>query len=478
MSFLSPEFAVVLALGFALFYVSPSRYRPHVLLGLSYVFYVTWSAYYALLLFSLTALVYLASRLFERRTAGSEGFVAITAGVAAVLLVLALFKYGVWLIDAAIPTRAHGTAAAFALVAPLGLSYYSFKMVGYLLDVYWERVPVERRFVPVALYFSFFPQIVSGPIQRAGDFFGQLASLDTPDADRVVAGLRRILFGVFKKVVAADIPAVLVDKLHSSPSAFSPPELLLGAYCFAFQLYIDFSGLTDIAIGIGQLFGVTGPENFDRPFFAADVQEFWRRWHMSLTTWLTDYLFMPLRMALRRLGQLGLCTAIFVNMVAIGVWHGPSSTYLAFGVLNGVFMIVSALTLKKRKRFSQNRLALARVRRITAPVVTFHLIVFALIFFRAGSLTSAVEYVVHLLPGAQSTGIPLWRVGWLARTVGAQTLLAFAGIEAIEWARRTPEWSARFLSASPWVRWSVYYACIAMIVLSAQATRAFIYAQF
>jgi alginate O-acetyltransferase complex protein AlgI len=479
MSFLSPEFGVVLALGFALFHLCPPKYRPHVLLGLSYAFYLTWSAFHALLLFSLTAAVYVATRMFERRRAevGTPG--VITLSVTLLLVVLAAFKCGAWLSETMLAVWGRGTIAASALlVAPLGLSYYIFKMVGYLLDVYWEKVPVQRRFVPVALYFSFFPQIVSGPIQRAGDFFRQLESLDRPDADRIVGGLRRILFGVFKKVVIADIPAVLVSRVHANPSAYSPLELLLGAYCFAFQLYVDFSSVTDIAIGIGQLFGVTGPENFNRPYFAANVQDFWRRWHMSLTTWLTDYLFLPLRMAFRGMGQAGLCTAIFVNMLAIGVWHGPRLTYLAFGALNGVFMILSALTLKRRNAWFQNRPWLKRARQVAGPVLTFNLIALAFIFFRAHSLTSAIEYVAHLIPGAQSPGVTVWHVNWLTRTLAAQTFLSVAAIEMIEWVRREPAWAVRFLTAPPWLRWSVYYAGIVLIFLATQATRGFIYAQF
>jgi alginate O-acetyltransferase complex protein AlgI len=479
MSFLSPEFAVFLALGLALFHLSPPKFRPHILLGLSYAFYVSWSAFHALLLFSLTTAVYLATRVFERHRTENARLGVITLIVVALLLMLAAFKCGAWVAETMRAVfRAGDVAGAVLLIAPLGLSYYVFRMVGYLLDVYWEKIPVQRSLVSLALYVSFFPQIVSGPIQRAGDFFNQLESLDSPDPDHIVAGLRRILFGVFKKVVVADMPAVLVARVHADPSAFSPLELLLGAYCFAFQLYVDFSGLTDIAIGVGQLFGVIGPENFNRPFVAANVQEFWRRWHMSLTTWLTDYVFMPLRMALRGWGQAGLCAAIFVNMLAIGVWHGPRLTYVAFGVLNGIFMIVSALTLKRRHVFFHDKPALKRVREIAGPVLTFHLIVLAFIFFRARSVTSALDYVVHLIPGIQSTGIAPWRVNWLTRTLAAQTFLWVAAIEAVEWAMRNPDWAGRFLAAPRWMRWSLYYAGVVMIFLRAQATRAFIYAQF
>jgi D-alanyl-lipoteichoic acid acyltransferase DltB (MBOAT superfamily) len=271
------------------------------------------------------------------------------------------------------------------LVVPLGLSYYIFRTIGYLLDVYWERTQAQRSFSSLVLYISFFPQIVSGPIQRGGDFFGQLQHWSSPDAEQFASGLRRILLGLFRKVVIADQFAELVAGVHSNPAAFSAVELLFAAYCYSFQLYLDFSGLTDMAIGIGLLFGIKGPENFDRPFLSRNIQEFWRRWHMSLTSWLSDYLFFPLGMSLRRFGTLGLSVAIMINMVAVGVWHGPTWTYLDFGILNGLLMIGSVLTLKRRETFFKRHAWPAGVRSFFSTLITFHLVVFTQIWFRANS---------------------------------------------------------------------------------------------
>jgi D-alanyl-lipoteichoic acid acyltransferase DltB (MBOAT superfamily) len=460
----------------SVFYVSAARWRRHVLLALSYLFYVSWSPAHAALLAVVTSSVYLAGRLFERQRDDRSRLRVLWLAVAGLLVLLVAFKSGE-LVIAAVRTEGDLGPPSWTIVLliPLGLSYYVFRLIGYLVDVYWERIPVQRDAVSFALYVAFFPQIVSGPIQRAGDFFGQLEQLGHSDPAAIAAGLRRILFGLFKKLVVAETPAAIVVAAHSDPGAYSGLELLVAAYCFAFQLYADFSGLTDIAIGLGQLFGIRGPENFDRPFFAKNVQEFWRRWHMSLTSWLTDYVFTPLRMTFRRFADTGLAVAILCNMLAVGLWHGPRATYAIFGALNGAFLIVSAFTLKWRNAIAREHPVIARLRSAAGPVVTFHIFVFTLIFFRADSLLLALTYVLRLF--SVDSSLPWTMVRWPRWTL-VTVLGGIAFIEVIEWARRQPRWVARFLGAPTWVRWGVYYAGVAMVLLFATATRQFIYAQF
>jgi D-alanyl-lipoteichoic acid acyltransferase DltB (MBOAT superfamily) len=480
MPFISLEFALFLALGALAFHLARGVWRRLVLLLLSYAFYLTWNPRAALLLLAITLAVYVAAGALQKLSSARGKLVLLLLTVAVLLSILVFFKCA-GLFARHYLTGAAGNALA-DILAPIGLSYYLFKLMGYLLDVYWEKIPVQRNFLSLALYPSFFPQILSGPIQRAGDFFSQLSQLDSQLPDNVVIGLRRILFGLFKKVVVADHLSAMVDAVHANPAGFSPLELLFGAYCFAFQIYADFSGVTDIAIGIGLLFGIKGPENFNLPFWARNIQEFWRRWHMSLTSWLTDYLFMPLRFSLRRFGEAGLCAAIFVTMFAVGIWHGPRLTYAAFGALNGLYMVVSALTLKKRNAWFQKRPMLARLRVVAGPLLTFHLMVFALILFRAGTLHAACLYITHLIPGLQSAGIsPLRFDRALLHTRQIALLLAalgFAAMEVMNWASRQSVWTARFASVPPFVRWTAYYIVIVIIACSAQETRTFIYAQF
>jgi hypothetical protein len=481
MSFLSPEFGIFLALGLAVFYLSPAHWRQRVLLGLSYAFYASWSLTGTAILLAITIAVYLAARWVEGRSSERSKFALATMAVAGLVVVLFVFKFGA-VLSGFFRARSAGIAPGILLIAPLGLSYYLFKAIGYLLDVYWETVPAQRSFASVALYLSFFPQIVSGPIQRAGDFFDHYGALRNPDPTEFVVGLRRILFGMVKKVVIADRLALLVAATHSQPSSFSSAELLMGAYCYALQLYADFSGITDIAIGLGLLFGIRGPENFDLPYFASNIQVFWRRWHMSLTSWLTDYLFLPLRMSLRGLGTFGLSLAIMINMLAIGLWHGSKWTYAAFGAINGAFMIVSVLTLKRRNQFFQNHASLARVRRWAGPLLTFHLMVFTLIFFSAASLRLALTYVARIFSAFRGTGIPAWRLSWPLMGVSLGTFLmlcaGIAAMEIVHWGAQQNYWRSRFISAPPFLRWGLYYASVLTLVLSLRTTMTFIYAQF
>lgn len=483
MSLISLSFALFVLVSLAAYQLAPARHRAHVLLAASLVFYASHGLSYALLLGVLTLLVHGAALAVERRRAEGGDFRILVASVTGLMLVLTAFKIAGAASAQAIAARDPADRdLALHVLLPVGLSYYLFKLIGYLLDVYWENVPAERSVARVALYASFFPQIVSGPIQRAGDFFERLSDDARLDPAKASDGLRRILVGVFKKLAIADRLASLVSAAHAKPGSHSSLELLVGAYMFAIQLYMDFSGVTDIALGIGMLFGIEGPENFDLPFFSRNLQEYWRRWHMSLTSWLADYLFTPLRMALRDRGQLGMSLALVINMVAIGVWHGLTWTYAAFGLFHGVALVVSVLTLKRRDAFFRRSPALSRVRAWTAPLITFHLVVLGLVIFRATSLASALEYLAHL-SGLAPSAVPAMRfdaklLDTTSKAVAACVAL-FAVTEAATWAVRRGGLLQRFMSLGRAPRWIFYYALILVTLgMSRLGEEQFIYAQF
>jgi D-alanyl-lipoteichoic acid acyltransferase DltB (MBOAT superfamily) len=471
MSLTSPAFGLFLALTLALFHVSPGRWRAGILLLASLAFYGFWNPLHLALLLAVTAAVFGLVRAGARRGGEPARFRLAMALVAGLLTVLAVFKCGAPLLH-----QLGGRYGASTLLAPLGLSYYLFKMISYILDTYWETIEPVSRFLPFCLYVAFFPQMVSGPIQRPGPFLDQLDRLRAPDPQLIQAGLRRILFGLFKKLVIADRLADTVAQVHGNPAGCSGLELLLVAYLFPLQLYADFSGLTDIALGIGGLFGLTGPENFNEPFRATDLADFWRRWHMSLTSWLTDYLFTPLRMRFRHLGTPGLALAIFLNMLAVGVWHGPTWTYAAFGALNGLLLIGSTLTLKRRLAFCKRHPALGRIRAWTAPLATFHLMLLGWILFRAESFGSAMAYYKGLA-AAPFAAQPL-RLGL---DPGA---LAWAGASVlILWGVRRAGQAGTWLQrrfASRGARWTLYYAAVLVIIRWGElfGVQRFIYAKF
>jgi alginate O-acetyltransferase complex protein AlgI len=384
-----------------LFYCFPPRWRTHYLLVISYLFYFTWSVPYAVLLFGLTLLAFFLAIAVDRVSTDRAKTIATVIAVVLFVGILTVFKLLSVLTLTVFPHFGNSASGvARYLLMPLGISYYTFKLVSYVLDVYWGKVRAERDLAAVALYVAFFPQILSGPIQRAPDFLEQAKTRLASGLDAVLFefGVGFILLGLLEKVVVADRIAPFIAQVDSDLQLHSGLTVLLSVYSYTFQMFADLSALTLIALGVGMLFGIQGPPNFDRPFAATNIQEFWRRWHMSLTTWLGDYLFLPLRMALRRWGNWGLSVSLLVNMVLIGVWHGLNINYLAFGLIHAVFMVSSALTSKRRNAFFKEHAGWEWLRKVWGQIVTFHLVTFALILFRASSLHMAVDIlraIVH-----------------------------------------------------------------------------------
>jgi alginate O-acetyltransferase complex protein AlgI len=352
-------------------------------------------------------------------------------------------------------------------VLPLGISYYTFKLISYVVDVYWEKVPAERDFVAFATYVAFFPQIVAGPIQRSGDFLEQVRN-PSPSREMLTSGLRRLLLGCFKKTVIADNLALLINLAYpdSGPSHIST---LAAFYLFPLQLYADFSALTDIAIGTARLFGIQSPENFNEPFLASSISQYWRGWHMTLTTWLTDYVFLPLRMATRRAGNWGLAFSLMVNMLLIGLWHGFSWTFAVFGLLHGSFLVADALTARSRAKFFKVHRRWDRAAVWIGRALTFHMVALAMVFFRAESLSQAFDVISRLrVTGLELTGI--FEKEAIYGLVGLASL-------GILWIARTQHWT-RSVAVPVWGRWAFYYAVIAIIAKYGHNAEGFIYFKF
>lgn len=492
MPFTSLDFAVFLAVVAVGYHLCPLRWRPWYLLGSSYAFYCTWSAPFAVLLLAATGFAFMVGKRMGGGAAAPRRGLWLAAGIVVLFLPLMLLKYASLLLPGVF-MGSGGTGSAWwnapNAIAAVGISYYTFKLVSYVVEVYWQRMEPWPHFVSFASYAAFFPQMLSGPIQRPADFLGQVQRLRRADSDIVASGLRLMLFGFFKKLIVADKLGLVVDQAFSHPHHATGLVLASASYLFALQLYADFSGLTDIAIGAGRILGFAAPQNFDSPFYAENIQEFWRRWHMTLTGWLTDYVFMPLRMAFRSWGDLGLVISLVINMVAIGVWHGAAWTFVVFGLIHAAYMTAFVLTQKRRKRWLQRRPLLRRLHVVSGPLMTFNLVVISLVVWRAANLTDAWYILSHAVEGVM---VAVWslchghglRVVLAGSRLGASPAdlaVAAAGLiimETVHVLKHNGQLS-RLIAGPVWVRWAAYYAVgFAILLWGESGAHQFIYARF
>lgn len=272
----------------------------------------------------------------------------------------------------------------------VGLSYYVFQAISYLTDLYLGRIAAERSLGRFALYMAFFPKVTQGPIERAGGFLSQVRAGLTVDPDQIRSGLKLIAIGLFKKLVIADRLAGYVDTVYGAPAGYHGFALLFATYFYAFQIYCDFSGYSDMAVGIGRCFSVSLIENFRAPYLATSISDFWRRWHISLSSWILEYVFKPLQLALRGSGKLGTSGALIVTFVACGLWHGFSTGFIVWGALHGIFM---ALGIFLKKTWTRNIPDLIKV------LATFHLVCLTWIFFRSSSPADGWHILKNLCTG-------------------------------------------------------------------------------
>jgi alginate O-acetyltransferase complex protein AlgI len=472
--FTTLNFLGFLALVALLYRLIPVKLRAPFLLLASYAFYWSWSGAMALLLLAATTIAYLTALAIGRPTHRNPRHSLAILTVAVLVLLLAFFK--------ALPLLPSSLKGA--LFVPIGISYYTFKLISYVLDVYWETLPAERAFIPFAAYAAFFPQIVAGPIQRAESFLPQMRAPRAATGRDVLLGTQRILLGYFKKFVVADSLGLLVNFVYSHVDKAGTP-LLLGYYAYPLQMYADFSGLTDIAIGAAWLLGIASPENFEAPFSAASPSAYWRRWHITLTTWLTDYVFTPLRMATRAAGDLGLVFSLTVNMVLIGIWHGFRWPFALFGLVHAIYLSVDALTMRARKKFYKVNPAADRITDWVGPLVTFHLVAIAFVFFGGENLPSIFYFLAHLGQGLTSQSPDFHS---LIAASGQLILCGFAGYVVMEFAdllRRKNATAEVLPQLSRYARWSVYsctavVACLVILLLLASGDKRspFLYAVF
>jgi alginate O-acetyltransferase complex protein AlgI len=461
MDFTSASFVGFLLVLGLLYGSVPRSWRCVLLVAGSYFFYWMSSGWFAVLLLASTLIAFLAARSRWRP-------LVVLALLMAVLIAfksLQLLRFG-W-------------------IMPLGISYYTFKLAGYLIDTHWGAIEPERRLMPFLAFSAFFPQIVGGPIQRMQSFLPQVERADNISLSTAVGGILRILLGFFKKFVIADNLGRIVTYTYEHLTSHPGAPVLFGFYGYPLQMYADFSGLTDIALGAGVLFGINAPENFNAPFLAASPSEYWRRWHMTLTQWMTDYVFTPLRMSLRNMGNLGLVVSLFVNMVLIGLWHGFYWTFALFGVVHAIYLSLDALTQKARKRFYRAHPTADRITDCVGPIITFHLIAVAFVFFRADGVASVRLLFAHLFDGFGTFSPAFLEVIEQPRQFFTVLTAALIVMECADALRRRFWMKPGRYRFPRWARWSVYSCSglaalltVFLLITNTQDSNPFLYAIF
>lgn len=415
LQFQSYEFWIFLAIVALLFYASPMAWRRYLLLAASYYFYARWNGWYVVFLLVLTASDFAIALALER-TFGRPRRALLAAGIAANLAFLGTFKYA---------NLTTGTVSALlgmhqdpwlvSWIVPIGISFHTFQSISYLVDVHRAKTPAIRDLWDYALYLAFFPQLLSGPIVRAGLFFGELFHWKPPAAVDVSYAGARIAFGLFKKLVIADQFGPVSDAYFGSVGAH-PGALAAWGACFAFsmQIYFDFSAYSDIAIGIARFFGFVFPENFNLPYLATSITNFWHRWHMTLSTWLRDYLYIPLGGS--RGGLMATLRNLMLTMVLGGLWHGAQWTFVAWGCLQGLF-----LCLERVAGIGHRPIAANRITHLLRALVTFTLVTLAWVLFRAQSFPEALAVYRALFEGGSGASV---LNGWCAVLSGVLVLFA------------------------------------------------------
>jgi len=472
------------------------------LLAASLFFYGYWNpAYLGLIVISVTV-TWVSGLLMEGRDVQKKRL--ILAGSLVINLgILFFFKYYHFAIDSIrFFARDRITFPSFNVLLPVGISFYTFQALGYSIDVYYGKVRAERNFITYALFVTFFPQLVAGPIERTGNLLPQFKVNHEFDYDRVTSGLRLAAWGMFKKVVIADRLAIYVNGVFGNPSVYPSASLALAVFFFAFQIYCDFSGYSDIAIGCARVLGFNLMSNFRQPYFSHSITEFWRRWHISLSTWLKDYLYIPL--GGNRKGEVRRYINLLITFLISGLWHGAAWHFVVWGAFHGIFQVIGRSTALFRNTICL-KVGLSeesRLRKTIQVCVTFALVCFAWVFFRANTITDAFLITAKLaqLPaelvgyvrGISQNGI----IGTVRDTFQmgidvANPIQGFGltnlGLSGIFIAillindvlmRKTPD--ETILRQKPLVlRWAGYYALILTILLSWNAESSqFIYFTF
>jgi alginate O-acetyltransferase complex protein AlgI len=453
------QFAIFFVLIVAAHFALPQRYRWALLLAGSCYFYMAFIPIYLLILGLSIVIDYVAGIWIEDAPPARRKALLLVSIVANVGL-LAIFKYFNFINDnlAALARVLHWNygVESLSIILPIGLSFHTFQAMSYTFEVYRGRQRAERHFGIYALYVMFFPQLVAGPIERPQNMLQQFHATQRLDAERWRSGLKTMLWGLFKKVAVADLVAPIVGNVYAAPTQFSGPILIVATLFFAIQIYCDFSGYSDIAIGAARLLGYDMMTNFRQPYFARSLSEFWRRWHISLSSWFRDYVYIPLG------GNRQTTARRYFNLLVVfaisGLWHGAAWTFVIWGTLHGCYLVLSQALAPVREAFARV-LGLSRVPGLVAWVETlwvFLLVLIGWVFFRAQSFADAMHVLTHAHIFRDFRVNDLFELG-LPRFEMGLAFVMIAGVLAVDWllVHRPP------CVLSLWEKRTFRWACLA-----------------
>ena len=482
MLFNSIDFAIFLPIVFLLYwYVTNKNLKLQNLLIVvaSYVFYGWWDwRFLSLIVFS-TVIDYTVGRKLRTEENQLKREILLWISILVNLGFLGFFKYYNFFLDNFITAFSFFgqeiQANSMNIILPVGISFYTFQTLSYTIDVYKRKLEPTKDFIAFSAFVSFFPQLVAGPIERATHLLPQFYKKRTFDYSKAVDGMRQILWGLFKKIVIADNCAEFANQIFNNSADMNGSTLVLGALFFTFQIYGDFSGYSDIAIGTSRLFGFDLMQNFNFPYFSRDIAEFWRRWHISLSTWFRDYLYIPLGGS--RVGTWIKVRNTFIIFIVSGFWHGANWTFIVWGALNAIYFLPLLLTNNNRNNLetvAQGKL-LPSLKEVSFMLLTFGLTVFAWIFFRAENIDHAFNYIAEILSPSLFSSPYYPGIGLTIPTIILTVLFVL-----IEWFGRENQYAIEKLGINWWIpfRYGVYYFMIIVIFWFGGKEQQFIYFQF
>lgn len=480
MLFNSFEFAIFLPIVFAIYWLLPHRFRWSVILVSSYYFYMSWNIKYGFLILLTTLISYICALLLECSKTKKQKKVFLTATLTIVLGILFIFKYfnffshNIYYFLKGFSLRVPKITLLFML--PVGISFYTFQSIGYIIDVYRGEIKAEKHFGKYAAFVSFFPQLVAGPIERTANLLPQLTKKRSFNYENASYGIKLMAWGLFKKIVIADTLAIYVDKVYNFLPKYTGFSLIAATVLFSIQIYCDFSGYSDIAVGTAKLFNINLIKNFSSPYFSSSIREFWSRWHISLSTWFKDYIYIPL--GGNRCSKTKHCFNLLITFLISGLWHGANWTFIIWGGIHGFAQIIENNFCKKTRTDSKNT-----TRYFFRVLLVFIFCNIAWIFFRAANINDALYILSHAFDGI-TTPVSYIRNGLLNMDFDIfeieNVIVMICILFAFDYYNLKGDLIEKISSLNIVLRWFIYFVFIFLTIslIPAEYGGQFIYFQF